>query len=120
VSFDIEAVPAPASGNATTALVLGIIGLVGGLGSCCCCLFSILGVCSPIGWYLGHKELQAIRAGRSPASGEASAKAGMICGIIGSGILALYVVFWIAYIALIGFAGALETMKNPGGLSVPR
>jgi hypothetical protein len=113
--------PYPSSGgNATMALVLGIVGLVGGLGSCCCCFFTVLAVCAPIGWYVGHKELQDIRAGRAPASGEGTARAGMICGMVGTGILALYAIAVMAYVALVGFAVAFEALKNPGGLSIPR
>ena len=114
--------PAPAetsSGNATTVLVLGIIGLVGGLGSCCCCLFTALAVCAPIAWYLGQRELAAIRAGRAPASGESSAKSGMILGIIGTAILALYLLGIIAYIAMVGVGVGLEALKH-GGVPLPR
>jgi ABC-type phosphate transport system permease subunit len=107
------------SGNATMALVLGIIGLLGSLGSCCCCLFWFLGLCAPAGWYVGSQELQAIRAGRSPASGEGTAKAGMVCGIIGTVFMALYMVGIAIYIAVVGVGVALETMKQ-GGLPLPQ
>lgn len=105
---------APASGNATTALVLGIVGAVGATGSCCCCLSLLPGLCSPIAWYLGKVELDAIRAGRSPAAGQGSAQAGMILGMIGSGLLLLYVIGIIAYIAIVGAAVAFETLKQGG------
>lgn len=102
----------PASSNSTTALVLGIIGVVGSLGSCCCCLFIVPGVCAPIAWYMGRLELAAIRAGRSSRAGEGSAQTGMILGMIGSGLLALYVVGMMAYVAIVGLAAALEVMKS--------
>jgi hypothetical protein len=101
------------------ALVLGIIGLVGSVGACCCCLSWLLGLCAPAGWYLGSQELRAIRAGLSPSSGEGSARAGMICGIIGTVLLALYLVGIVIYVAVVGFAVAMETMKQ-GGLPVPQ
>jgi hypothetical protein len=102
----------PASSNATTALVLGIIGAVGSLGSCCCCFFVVPGVCSPIAWYMGRAELAAIRAGTSSPAGQGFAQAGMILGMVGSGLLALYVVGMIGYMALVGGAAALEAMKH--------
>jgi hypothetical protein len=94
------------------ALVLGIVGLAGALGSCCCCLFSVLGVCAPVGWYLGHKELAAIRAGQAHPAGEPSARAGMICGMIGTGFLVLYVVCVMGYVVLVGLGATLETLKH--------
>src|SRR5512132_1282143 len=75
----------PQKSNATTALILGIVSVL-------CC--QILG---PVAWYLGNKELQAIRAGAAPITGEGSAKAGMILGIIGTILFALsilWIVLW--------------------------
>ena len=119
MSSDAPTLSPPSTGNATLALVLGIVGLVGGLGSCCCCLFVVLALCAPFGWYLGHKELRAIRNGRAPAAGQGAAQAGMICGIAGSALLALYVLVILLYVAFVGFAVALETLKH-GGLPVAR
>jgi hypothetical protein len=74
--------PIPASkGNATTALILGIVSVV-------CC--NLLG---PVAWYLGNKELKAIRLGAAPPMGEGSAKAGMILGIIGTVLLGLFLIW---------------------------
>lgn len=106
-------------GNAALALALGVLGLIGGLGSCCCCLFLLLALCSPIAWVLGHRELAAIREGRAPASGEGMARAGMVCGMVGSGILALYVLLMLVYVSLVGFGAATEVLKH-GGLPRPR
>ncbi len=63
--------------RATTALVLGIIGIV------CCQL------CGPFAWWMGKQELDAVRAGSSPVSNEGMAKAGMILGIVGTVLLGL-------------------------------
>ena len=109
----------PSSGSATLALILGILGVIGGLGSCCCCLFLLLALCAPVAWFLGQRELAAIRAGQSSAAGESSARAGMICGMVGSGMLALYVLVMLAYAALVGFGAATELMRQ-GGLPRPR
>ena len=119
VSSDDPAPTGPSSRNATLALVLGILGLIGGLGSCCCCLFVVLALCAPFGFVLGHRELAAIREGRAPASGEGAARAGMVCGIIGSAMLVLYLVVVLIYVALVGFGAATELLKQ-GGLPLPR
>ena len=88
--------PAPKSSRATTSLVLGILGFL------CCQL------CAPFAWYMGKQELAAIRAGTSPASGEGSAKAGMILGIIGTVLLILTLV-WV-----FGFGGlaVIQAMRG--------
>lgn len=70
------------SSRPTVSLVLGILGIV-------CCQ-----VCAPFAWWLGSKELKAIRAGQSSAEGEGMAKAGMILGIIGT-ILFIFALIWI-------------------------
>ncbi len=65
------------SNRATTALILGIVGIV------CCQL------CGPFAWWMGKQELEAVRAGVSPAANEGMAKAGMILGIVGTVLLGL-------------------------------
>jgi len=84
--------PPQSKSNATTALVLGILSVV-------CC--QILG---PVAWYLGNKELQAIKAGSAPITGEGSAKAGMILGIIATIIFALSILWMLLWggLAVIG------------------
>ncbi|HKV09205.1 MAG TPA: DUF4190 domain-containing protein [Thermoanaerobaculia bacterium] len=87
--------PAPpaSSSQAVTALVLGILGVV-------CC-----GLLAPIAWYLGNQELQAIRQGRAPASGEGLAKAAQILGIIGT-ILLVLTTLWVF------FAGGMAILQG--------
>jgi uncharacterized membrane protein YjgN (DUF898 family) len=86
--------PPPASSSqAITSLVLGILGVV-------CCSFL-----SPIAWYMGNQELQAIRQGRAPATGEGLAKAGQILGIIGTVLLGL-TVLWVF------FAGGMAVLQG--------
>lgn len=72
-----DAPPQASSSRATTALVLGIVGIV------CCQL------CGPFAWWMGKQEIDAIRAGSVPASNEGMAKAGMILGIVGTILLGL-------------------------------
>jgi hypothetical protein len=74
--------PEPASSQALTALILGILGF-----ATCCLLLS------PIAWYLGRQELRAIREGRSAAAGETLANVGRILGIVGT-VLMSFFAFW--------------------------
>ena len=73
--------PYPESSQATTALVLGILGLV------------ICGVLGPFAWSMGNKELQAIDAGRRPPENRGTANAGKILGIVSTVLLAIAIVF---------------------------
>jgi hypothetical protein len=104
--------PAPASAGTSTALVLGIIGLAGNLMSCCCCLGFVPGICAPIAWWMGARELRAIRAGFASPLGEGNARTGMICGIVGTAIFVLYAVIMVVYIAVVGLAVAAEALKE--------
>jgi len=120
--MSLEAPPpsAPSGGSALLALVLGIVGLLGSMGSCCCCLFMVPALCAPVAWFLGHRELSAIRAGRVAASEESSAQVGMILGIIGTAVLALYLVLLVVYVALVGLGAATEVLKHGGVPPLPR
>jgi hypothetical protein len=78
----------------TAILVLGILSLV---------------VCSPLGiaaWVMGNADLQAIRRGEMDPSGEGTVQAGRICGMIGTGRLALECVLGILWMLAVGAAGA--------------
>jgi hypothetical protein len=117
MSYDTPVVPppmspAPSSGGTSTALVLGIIGLVGNLAACCCCLGLLPGLCSPAAWWMGARELREIRAGLGSPQAESNARTGMILGIAGTAILVLYVGFLVVYIAIVGFAAASEALKQ--------
>ena len=74
----------PERSQATTALILGIVGI----------FFVIV---APLAWKFGHGELRAIDEGRRPPDGHGQATAGRILGIIGTallvfGVLALVIV----------------------------
>jgi hypothetical protein len=73
--------PYPEPSQATTALVLGILGLVicGGL-------------LSPFAWVMGNREMQAIDAGRRPPENRGTANAAKILGIVGTALLGLWVI----------------------------
>lgn len=80
-----------ASNQAVAALVLSILGIV-----CSCGIFSV------IGWILANQELKAIRAGRSPATGEGISKVAQILGILGT-ILMVAVIIWVAFLGGMAF-----------------
>lgn len=75
--FPQESGAYPESSQATTILVLGIIGII---------LCQVLG---PIAWVMGNNELAAIDAGRRAPENRGTANAGRILGIIGTVLLAL-------------------------------
>ncbi|HEY7703682.1 MAG TPA: DUF4190 domain-containing protein [Acidimicrobiia bacterium] len=79
--------------QATTALVLGILGIV---------LCQILG---PFAWSMGNKELQAIDAGRRPVENRGTANAAKILGIVGTVLLILSVVGLIIFFAIFAISG---------------
>ncbi len=72
------------SGKATTALVLGICSIP----MCLCC--GLIGlVLGPLGIYFGKEAQKDIYAGRAAPTSEGMAKAGVICGIIGTSLNAV-------------------------------
>lgn len=96
LGYPVPGYPAPSYPQATTALVLGILGLV-------CC-----GLAAPFALYLGRKSMQEIDASFGQYSGRGQAQAGFILGIIGCALWVFAVIIWI-----IGFGAAMST--NPGG-----
>lgn len=86
----IPAAQYPELSQATTALVLSIVGFF-------CC-----GLLSAVGWYLGRQELTAIDAGRRDPRNRGSANAARIIGIIVTGLwAALFVLYFLAVAASI-------------------
>lgn len=81
----------PEQSQATTILVLGILGLI---------------CCAPLGiaaWVMGNRELQAIDAGLRNPDNRGTANAGRIIGIIATVLLVLGLAFFILSLAL-GFS----------------
>lgn len=76
----------PESSQATTALVLGILGLV---------LCQLLG---PFAWWIGNEELKAIDAGRRTPLNRGQANAGKIMGIISTVLLGLAIVAGVVFL----------------------
>lgn len=90
---------APEHPQATTAMIVGILGLAVGFSLC-----GIGWIASPFAWALGHSALRDIQAAPGRYRGEAAARTGMYTGIAGTallvlGLLALLVV---ALIAILG------------------
>ena len=97
----------PEQSQATTALVLGIVGLV-------VCWF--LG---PVAWWIGRKEVKAIDAGRRPPENRGSARAGEILGIVGTVVLVLAIPAAIFAFSLVDVARDDEgAITETGTLSV--
>jgi hypothetical protein len=85
--FPSESSAYPEASQATTVLVLGIIGLV---------LCQILG---PFAWVMGNKELEAIDAGRRAPENRGTANAGRILGIISTVLLGISLVLLVLLVA---------------------
>lgn len=80
--------PPPDHPQATTILVLGILGLV------FCQLFA------PVAWFMGRKALAEIDASGGAIGGRSNVKAGYICGIIGTILMLLVVIGVVAIIVI--------------------
>ncbi|MCU0242542.1 MAG: DUF4190 domain-containing protein [Vicinamibacteria bacterium] len=89
-----------ASGQAKTALILGIVGFL------CCQL------CGPVAWFMGAKERSAIRSGWSSQAGEGMATAGMILGIISTVFLILGLIFTVLWFLLFGGLAVLGSIAG--------
>ncbi len=84
---------APKHPQATTAMVLGVIGLVGGL------VTGIGFLAAPFAWAIGGRAVREIDASPQSYSGRDQAKAGQIMGIIGTVMLILSILLLGALIA---------------------
>ena len=86
----------PEHPSATTAMVLGIVGLVGVL---LCGGLTL--VVSPFAWVIGGRALREIDSEPGRYGGREMASAGRVMGIVGTGLLALGVVAVLAFLALV-------------------
>lgn len=87
MTFPTEAVY-PEQSQATTILVLGILGLI------CCAPLAVAA------WIMGNKEMAAIDAGMRNPQNRGTANAGRIIGIIGTALLGVYIVLGIVWLFL--------------------
>ena len=86
--------------SAQTAMVLGIVGLVGFF------FCGITLVLSPFAWRMGARARREIDASNGTLGGRDTATVGFVTGIIGSVILVLVVLAIIAIIALFAFGAS--------------
>lgn len=83
--------PVPDHPQATTALVLGILGIV---------LCQVLG---PIAWWMGKKARDEIDASGGALGGRGNAQAGYIMGIVGTVLLVISVLVLLFVVVVVGF-----------------
>lgn len=95
--FPSESGAYPESSQATTVLVLGILGVV------------VCGILAPIAWAMGNTELAAIDSGRRPPQNRGTANAGRILGIIGTVLLAIGIIVLIFVILGVFTVGSINT-----------
>jgi uncharacterized membrane protein YjgN (DUF898 family) len=79
--------------RATIVLVLGILGLV---------LCQLL---APVAWIMGNTAVREIDESGGRYGGRGSAQAGRICGIIGTVLLVLSIVFLVGFVVLLAASG---------------
>jgi len=79
----------PEPSQATTSLVLGILGLV------------LCGVLAPFAWSIGQKELSAIDSGMRDPANRGSAQAGKVLGIIGTVFLGIGLLVGLFFLGLL-------------------
>lgn len=88
--------------QATTTLVLGILGLV------------LCGVIAPFAWSMGNRVQAEIDASRGAVGGRGSANAGRVMGIIGTVLLVVYAVAVVGMFAMFGLtAVGAGTVSSP-------
>ncbi len=71
-------------------LALGICGLV------------VCGICGIIAWVMGNTDMQKIEAGSMDPSGRGITQAGRVCGIIGTFLMVLYLLWMCVWFGLFG------------------
>ena len=79
---------APDHPRATTALVLGILGLV------------VCGLVAPFAWRIGKRTLDEIDGSHGQLGGRGTAQAGYVLGIIGTALLLLGLLAGLLFMAL--------------------
>jgi hypothetical protein len=89
--------PYPEQSQATTALVLGILGIV------------ICQILAPFAWSMGNKEMQAIDAGRRPPENRGTANAARILGIVGTVLLGIGIIGVILFFTVFSIAAVTSS-----------
>ncbi|HWC25836.1 MAG TPA: DNA translocase FtsK 4TM domain-containing protein [Solirubrobacteraceae bacterium] len=94
--------PTPNASNAVLALVLGVIGLV------------LCPICAPFAWSIGKRAENEVDAAGGALGGRGMATAGRIVGIIGTVLLAVYVLV-VVVVVLLGAAISSEVTNLETG-----
>lgn len=87
------AVQPPQHPQATTVLVLGILGLL------------LCQLASPVAWVMGGRARREIEAARGQLGGSGMVTAGWVMGIIGTVLLALSLLVVVAAVVIVVIAG---------------
>ncbi|GAB5495560.1 MAG: hypothetical protein Phyf2KO_06400 [Phycisphaerales bacterium] len=83
------------NGAAVASLVLGIVSIVG------CFMYGVISIiCGPLAIYFSGKAKRAIQAGNADPNSMGMATAGRVCGIIGTCLGSIGVLFLLFYLAL--------------------
>jgi len=96
VQFPTDPNQYPEQSQATTILVMGILGLI------------ICGILAPFAWVMGNKELAAIDSGLRSPENRSTANAGRILGIIGTVLLGIGLVVAIIFFLFV-FVAAVSS-----------
>jgi len=96
VQFPTDPNQYPEQSQATTILVMGILGLI------------ICGILAPFAWVMGNKELAAIDSGLRSPENRSTANAGRILGIIGTVLLGIGLVVGIIFFLFV-FVAAVSS-----------
>jgi hypothetical protein len=83
---------APDHSQAMLVLILGIVGLV------------VCGIAAPFAWVIGNRVIAEIDASNGQVGGRSTANAGRICGIIGTVLLGLGLLFAVI-VVIVALAG---------------
>ncbi len=83
-------------------LVLGILGIV------------LCFICGIFAWRMGNADLRAMAAGQMDRSGEGLTKAGKICGIVGTIIGCLWLLYIIVMFLFLGGMAAVGAAGAAG------
>jgi hypothetical protein len=90
--------PYPEASQSVTVFVLGILSII------------VCQVLGPFAWKMGNDEVRAISEGRRSSENLGLAQAGRICGIVGTCLLGLVLVFFVLWLFLLmfGIMGAFD------------
>ena len=86
--------------QATTVLILGILGLV------------VCGVLAPFAWVMGNRVVREIDASNGQLGGRSTANAGRICGIVGTCIIGVSLLIIVGAVVIV-LIGAATTATSP-------